>query len=217
MIVPDKLPYNYIAIEGNIGVGKTTLACLISETYSAELVLEEFTENSFLEKFYYDPEQYAFPLEISFLVERFNQLQQRLGKKDMFHPFFVADYLFDKSLVFAQNNLKDDQFRLYYQLFETFYRQIERPDLIVYLHNSIPNLQTNIYNRGRPFELDIQDNYLMDIQHSYMKYFKAQTNKAILIIDVTDMNFVKLDRDFYKLLNLISQPWEKKINFIKPE
>ncbi len=216
MIIPDKIPYNYIAIEGNIGVGKTTLASLIAETYGAELVLEEFTENSFLEKFYYDPEQYAFPLEISFLVERFNQLQQRLGKKDLFHPFFVADYLFDKSLVFAQNNLKDDQYRLYYQLFETFYRQIETPDLIVYLHNSVPNLQTNIYKRGRPFELDIEDTYLMDIQHSYLKYFKSISNRAILLLDVTEMNFVMQDSDYYKLLNLIAQPWEKKLHVIKP-
>src|SRR2546425_267201 len=126
MVLPEKLPYNFIAVEGNIGAGKTALANLLGETYSAAMVLEEFTENTFLEKFYYDPEQYAFPLEISFLVERFNQLQQRLGKKDLFHSLFIADYFFDKSLIFAQNNLKDDQFRLYYQLFQTFGRQLEQ-------------------------------------------------------------------------------------------
>ena len=217
MIVPEKLPYNFIAIEGNIGVGKTTLANLIAETYSAELVLEEFTENSFLENFYYDPEQYAFPLEISFLVERFNQLQQRLAQSDLFHPFFVSDYLFDKSLVFAQNNLREDQFKLYFQLFETFARQIASPDLVIYLHNSIPNLQTNIYKRGRPFEMEIQDIYLQEIQHSYMSYFKNLQDRAILLIDVSEMNFVKQDRDFYKILNLINKPWEKKLNIIKPE
>ncbi len=208
--------YNYIAIEGNIGAGKTSLATMLSRDLNARLILEEFSENSFLPKFYEQPELYAFPLEVSFLVERFNQLQNSLAKSDLFKPLIIADYFFEKSVIFAQNNLQEDQYKLFFQLYQTFSRQIPQPDLLLFLTNHTENLQSNIFNRGREYELGITDEYLNNIQHSYFSYFRMKVQRCpVLIVDVTEADFVS-DTDKYESIKaLFQKPWTESIDFIK--
>lgn len=197
--------YNYIAISGTIGAGKSELASRISSASNGNLILEEFAANSFLEKFYKQPERYAFPLEISFLFERFQQLKTMLSTADMFSNYFVSDYLFDKSLLFAKNNLTTDQFSVFYPLFEAFREQILFPDLLIYLHRPVDVLLKNIKNRGRSFEQEIQFNYLEELQLSYLSYFKTLKEKRILILELNDIDFVKDEKMFLQILDLTKQ------------
>ena len=138
--------YNYIAIEGNIGAGKTCLSTMISEQFNGKLILEQFEDNSFLPKFYKEPEKYAFPLEMSFLAERYQQLKDQLTKQDLFKTFTISDYLFNKSLIFARNNLQADEFALFSTMFTIIDEFLPKPDLLVYLYLEVPNLQRNIRN-----------------------------------------------------------------------
>jgi len=142
----------YLVIEGNIGAGKTTLTKMIAEEYNARVVLEQFADNPFLPKFYDDPQRYSFPLELSFLAERYRQLNNELRAVSLFQPLVVADYFFMKSLIFAQNTLAQDEFNLYRQIFEIIYSSIPKPDLYVYLHLPVPRLIQNIKKRGREYE-----------------------------------------------------------------
>ncbi|RLD31693.1 MAG: 2-amino-4-hydroxy-6-hydroxymethyldihydropteridine diphosphokinase, partial [Bacteroidetes bacterium] len=144
--------YNYIAIEGNIGAGKTSLATMISEQFNGKLILEQFEDNSFLPKFYKEPDKYAFPLEMSFLAERYQQLKDQLTKQDLFRTFTISDYLFIKSLIFAKNNLQADEFALFSTMFTIIDEFLPKPDLLVYLYLDVPGLQRNIKNRGRSYE-----------------------------------------------------------------
>lgn len=152
--------YNYIAIEGNIGSGKTSLTHRIAEEFNARTIFERFEDNSFLPKFYKDPDKYAFPLEMSFLADRYQQLKDELAKGDLFKSFTIADYFIDKSLIFARNNLQSDEFNLYARLFEIINSTLPKPELIVYLYNNIDRVQSNIKKRGRSYEINITDNYL---------------------------------------------------------
>jgi deoxyguanosine kinase len=188
--------YNYIAIEGNIGSGKTSLAGLIAEDFNAKLVLERFEDNSFLPKFYKNPDQYAFPLEMSFLADRYQQLKDELRARELFSSFTVADYFIDKSLIFARQNLKNDEYALYSKLFDIVITSLPGPDLIVFLHNSIDNLIGNIAKRGRDYEKAIEPAYLDKIQKGYFEYFKNKTQKKILIIDTSGLDFVKSRNDY---------------------
>jgi len=149
--------YQFIAIEGNIGAGKTSLAKLIAEKCNAKLILEEFEDNSFLPKFYKDPERFAFPLELSFLAERFQQLKDKLASKDMFKTFTIADYFINKSLIFSRKTLQTDEFKLYNTLFEIINQSLIKPDLLVYLYANVDTLQSNIKKRGRDYEQEIKD------------------------------------------------------------
>ena len=155
------MKYNFITIEGNIGAGKTTLAHLLSKHFQARLVLEEFADNPFLPKFYESPEQYAFPLELFFMAERYKQLKDLLQTKDMFHSVTVSDYLFTKCLLFAKVNLPDEEFRLYQKLFEIINPQIVQPDLLIYLHSPVNKLQENIRKRNRTYEQSIPNDYFL--------------------------------------------------------
>lgn len=206
--------YNYIAIEGTIGAGKTTLAQKLSTDFNSTSILEEFAENTFLEKFYGNPDDYAFPLEVSFLVSRFNQLQNNLSKGSVFQQKFISDYLFDKSLVFAQNNLKSDQYKLFYQLYSVFIKQLPRPELLIYLHNSISNLQENIKRRGRPFELKIEDEYLTNIQELYLAYFKTLETIPVICLDVSKADFVNDNNKYQLIKNLSETKFEAGLHFI---
>lgn len=151
------MSYKFIAIEGNIGVGKTTLANMLAESLGARLVLEEFAENPFLAKFYENPAQYAFSVELFFMAERFKQLKDLLVQQDLFHATTVSDYLFTKCLLFAKVNLPEDEFQLYKRLFEMMQPQILQPDLLIYLHAPVSKLQENIKKRNRLYELNIQN------------------------------------------------------------
>ncbi len=181
--------HRYIAIEGNIGVGKTTLSQLLSKHYNAKLVLEEFAENPFLTKFYENPKQYAFPLELFFLAERFKQQQELIKKNDLFQELIVSDYLFTKCLLFAKVNLPDEEYRLYQKMFDVFSQQLTIPDILIYLHAPVNTLQGNIKKRNRKFEQAIPDDYLFRIQETYTSYIKQHQIKTIYI-DASNADFI---------------------------
>jgi deoxyguanosine kinase len=195
--------YNYIVIEGNIGAGKTTLATMISEEFNARLVLERFAENPFLPRFYEDPARFAFPVELSFLAERYRQLKDEIVEQDLFKSFTVADYYFMKSLIFASSTLERDEFNLYRQIFHIIYSSLPKPDLYVYLHLSPDRLLNNIALRGREYEKTITASYLADIQESYFSFFKQNTENKYLILDINSLDFVKNKNDYRLLADTI--------------
>ena len=191
--------YDYIVIEGNIGAGKTSLSKLISENFNAKLILEQFADNPFLPKFYKNPDRYSFPLELSFLADRYNQLKKDLSHRDLFKSFTVSDYYFMKSLIFSKSTLQDDEYNLYRQIFDIIYNQLPKPDLYVYLHLNTENLMKNIKKRGRDYEQNITEDYLKKIQNGYFDYFKQQEDFRILIIDTNNIDFVN-NKEHYKLI-----------------
>jgi deoxyguanosine kinase len=193
-------PYRFVVIEGNIGAGKTSLATRISEEYQAKLILERFADNPFLPKFYQDQERYAFPVEMSFLADRYNQLKKDLQSGDLFYSFTVADYYFMKSLIFARNTLASDEYQLYHQIFHIIYQSLPRPDLYVYLHQSTEQLLKNIKQRGRSFEDDIRSDYLTKIQQGYFDFFKQQPELPILVVDMDGIDFVNEEDHFEALI-----------------
>lgn len=181
--------YHFIAIEGNIGAGKTTLAHLLSRKYNARLILEEFADNPFLSKFYENPQQYAFPLELFFMAERYKQLTDLIQTRDLFHSVTITDYLFTKCLLFAKVNLQEAEFRLYQKLFDIMNQQLARPDILIYLHAPVNKLQENIKKRNRSYEQSIGDEYLFNIQQTYTNYIK-QTNIKTLFVDASNADFL---------------------------
>jgi 2-amino-4-hydroxy-6-hydroxymethyldihydropteridine diphosphokinase len=197
--------FNYIAIEGNIGAGKTTLASKLAEDCNAKLVLERFADNPFLPKFYKDQSRYAFPLEMSFLADRYQQLSDDLAQFDLFKDFVVADYHIFKSLIFAKVTLQEDEFRLYKTMFDIIHKEMPKPDLYVYLYQNTDRLLRNIKKRGRSYEQEIEASYLEKINQGYLDYIKTQTNLNVLIIDVSELDFVKNQADYLFLLNKIQQ------------
>ena len=200
---------NYIAIEGNIGAGKTTLATKIAEDFNAKTVLERFADNPFLPKFYNDQNRYAFPLEMSFLADRYQQLSDDLSQFDLFKDFVVADYHIFKSLIFAKVTLQEDEFRLYKTLFDIIYKEMQKPDLYVYLYQNTDRLLQNIKKRGRSYEQEIKSEYLEKINHGYLDYIKSQTNLNVLVIDVSDFDFVNKQKDYVKILEAIEEKIKK--------
>lgn len=196
--------FNYIAIEGNIGAGKTTLASKLAEDCNAKLVLERFADNPFLPKFYKDQSRYAFPLEMSFLADRYQQLSDDLAQFDLFKDFVVADYHIFKSLIFAKVTLQEDEFRLYKTMFDIIHKEMPKPDLYVYLYQNTERLLANIKKRGRSYEQEIPANYLEKINQGYLDYIKTQTDLNVLVIDVSELDFVKRQEDYLFLLNEIN-------------
>lgn len=197
------MDYNFIAIEGNIGAGKTTLATRIADEYNAKLILEQFEDNSFLPKFYKEPDKYAFPLEMSFMASRFQQLKDQLGPRDLFRSFTISDYFIIKSLIFARKTLAEDEYILYTRFFNIIYNQLPKPDLLVYLYVETSKLQQNIKLRGRPYEQDIEDAYLDKIQSGYFDFIKQQSDLRILILDTNEIDFVQKEEDYQKLKDII--------------
>jgi len=195
--------YNYIVIEGNIGAGKTTLATMISEEFNARLVLERFAENPFLPRFYEDPARFAFPVELSFLAERYRQLKDEIVEQDLFKSFTVADYYFMKSLIFASSTLERDEFSLYRQIFHIIYSSLPKPDLYVYLHVTPERLLENIALRGREYEKTITTSYLADIQENYFNFFRQNAENKYLILDVNSLDFVRNKSDYRLLVDTI--------------
>lgn len=197
--------FNYIAFEGNIGAGKTTLAHKIAEDFNAKTVLERFADNPFLPKFYKDQNRYAFPLEMSFLADRYQQLSDDLAQFDLFKDFIVADYHIFKSLIFAKITLAEDEYRLYRNLFDIIYKEMQKPDLYVYLYQNTTRLLENIKRRGRAYEQNISAEYLDKINIGYLDYIKSQTDLNVLIIDVSDRDFVKKHEDYIFILDEIKK------------
>ncbi len=205
--------YNYIVIEGNIGAGKTTLASMIARDHNAKLILERFADNPFLPKFYSDPSRYSFPLELSFLADRYRQLKEELVEQDLFRSFTVADYYFMKSLVFSSKTLEADEFSLYRQIFYIIYSSLPKPDLYVYLHVPPERLLKNIATRGREYEKSITADYLTGIQESYFNFFRQNPENRYLVLDVAGIDFVANHEDYLKVTEMIfSEPVEPGIN-----
>ena len=205
--------YQFITIEGNIGVGKTTFSKMLAEELSYCVVLEEFADNPFLPKFYNKPERYAFSLELFFMAERYRQMGD-LRDKDIFSKGIVSDYFFVKSKLFAENNLSDDELLLFNRLSEIALRNLPKPDLIIYLHSNVRRLQKNIRKRGRSYEQNISDNYLSNIQNKYLDFFKKYTEFPVLIVDVSEVDFVKNINIFKQLVSLTTKSYENGIHRI---
>ena len=200
---PEK--FNYIAIEGNIGAGKTSLASKISEDFNGKLVPERFADNPFLPLFYEEQARYAFSLEMSFLADRYQQITDDLSQFNLFSDFVVADYHVFKSLIFAKVTLSEDEYRLYRRLFEIMYKELPRPGLYIYLYQSTPRLLEHIKKRGRSYEQDITADYLESINRGYLDYIKSVKGLNVLVIDVTDRDFVNKQEDYLWLLGEINK------------
>lgn len=201
--------YNFIAIEGNIGAGKTTLAHKIAEDFNAKKILERFADNPFLPKFYKDQARYAFPLEMSFLADRYQQISDDLAQLDLFKDFIIADYHIFKSLIFAKVTVTEDEFRLYRKLFEIIYKEIPKPDLYIYLYQNTERLLQNIKKRGRSYEQEIPSEYLDKINQGYFDFIKTHPELNILVLDVSDRDFVKNQSDYIFILEEIDKALSK--------
>jgi len=197
------LKYKYLVIEGNIGAGKTSLASLLAEDTGSRLVLEAFSDNPFLAKFYEDPERYAFQLELSFLSERYHQIKTELGHPDLFGQSVISDYFLAKSFIFSKYNLKDDEMKLFEKLFSIINLQAPKPDLYVYLHLPVEKLLENIKQRGRSYEKHIRFEYLQEVQDGYFGFFKSQQKMKILVIDSSNIDFVNSESDLQLLKKVI--------------
>ena len=204
--------YHYIAVEGNIGAGKTTLAHILSKHYNARLILEQFADNPFLSKFYENPQQYAFPLELFFMAERYKQLKE-LHTKDLFQQITVADYLFTKCLLFAKVTLPDEEFRLYQKLFEIMHQQVAQPEILIYLHSPVQKLQQNIKKRNRSFEQSIPDDYLFRIQETYTNYIK-QHNVKTIFVDAANADFLGNEKHLNAILDALEKDYGNGQHYI---
>ena len=202
--IPLTEKYNYIAIEGNIGAGKTSLAKLMSDEFNAKVVLERFADNAFLPKFYNDKERFAFPLEMSFLADRYQQLIDDLAQFDLFKNLIVSDYYIFKSLIFAQVTLQKEEYTLYRKIFDIMYREISKPDLYIYLYQNTNRLLDNIKKRGRDYEQNIEASYLQKIHDGYSGFIKTEQHLNTLIIDVSELDFVNNYKDYKQILSIIN-------------
>jgi len=196
--------YNYVAIEGNIGSGKTSLSNLMSDEFNAKIVLERFADNPFLPKFYEDQERFAFPLEMSFLADRYQQLTDDLAQFDLFKNFIVSDYYIFKSLIFAQVTLQKEEYALYRKMFDIMYKEISKPDLYIYLYQNTDRLLENIKKRGRIYEQNIEAIYLQKIHVGYINFIKTEQDLNTLIIDVSELDFVNNHKDYREVLKIIN-------------
>lgn len=208
------MKYNFITIEGNIGAGKTTLAHLLSKRLNARLILEEFADNPFLPKFYENQQQYAFPLELFFMAERYKQLKDLLQTKDMFQHVTVSDYLFTKCLLFAKVNLPDEEFLLYQKLFDIINPQLVQPDLLIYLHAPVVKLKENIRKRNRSYEQAIGSDYLFSLQQTYTQYIK-QHNIKTLYIDASSADFLGNEKHLNAVLEALNNDYEEGQHYLQ--
>ena len=192
-----------VAIEGNIGAGKTTLARKIADEHNAKLVLERFADNPFLPKFYNDQSRYAFPLEMSFLADRYQQFTDDTTQLDLFKNFMVSDYDIYKSLIFAQITLQKEEFKLYRKMFNFMYKEVKKPDIYIFLYQSTERLLENIKKRGRSYEQGIDKEYLEKINRGYFDFLKGFPHRKSLIIDIADLDFVENTTDFELIIDKI--------------
>jgi len=203
------LPYSFIAIEGNIGAGKTTLCHQLAAHTGCSLVLEQFTDNPFLPPFYEQPERYAFPVELFFMTERHKQLLEHFSSPNLFTTFTVADYFFVKNLLFAKNNLSTEEFRLFQQLFTVLNATFPKPDLLLYLHRPVEALLRQIRQRGRDIERNISPAYLQEIQNAYFDYLKTETETPVVVLDLGNADFQRDDVTFHHIVQLLRQQHPK--------
>ncbi len=210
-----KSEIRYIAIEGVIGAGKTSLAKLLHTRLGGQLIKERFEENPFLSRFYEDPERYAFQTQIFFLLTRFKQLQQ-LSQTDLFDHYFITDYIFEKDKIFAHLNLQDDELQLYDMISASIGKNLPRPDLVVYLQSSVDRLMQNIKSRGRAFEYGISRNYISDLNDAYNYFFFRYKGSPLLIVNATEIDFVKNDDHLEDLIAQILKPDHVAVEYYTP-
>lgn len=185
--------FDFIAIEGVIGVGKTSLAKLLTERHNARLMLEEFDDNPFLPKFYKDRERYAFPTQMSFLASRFKQ-QQRMISKDLFHQMTISDYIFEKDRIFARLNLDEDELSLYDSIFNIMTGIAVKPDLVIYLQSDVDRLMRNIEERDREYERRISRSYLEELSDAYNNFFYHYNKSPLMTINTSEIDFVSNEK-----------------------
>jgi len=195
----------YIAVEGVIGVGKTSFAKILSERMSARLVLEKFEENPFLEDFYVDPERFSFQTQLYFLLSRYRQ-QMELKQVDLFHSLLVSDYMFDKDKLFAHLNLDDKELVLYNLIAQLLEKEVPKPDLVIFLQASTDRLMNNIKKRGRAYEKEMSREYIESLNQIYNEYFFRYKASPLLIINTSEIDFVKNEDDLNELLALLRKP-----------
>jgi deoxyguanosine kinase len=203
----------FLVIEGNIGAGKTTLSRMFAKDFNAKLVLEQFADNPFLPKFYSDQDRYSFPLELSFLADRYKQIKKEILNLDLFYSFLIADYYFSKTAIFAQNTLQGDEYHLFRQIFDMVSESIPKPDLYVYLHADVNRLLKNIAVRGRDYEKNINSEYLAKIEKGYFGFLKQKLPFPVLIIDINNIDFVQKPDEYQHLKSaILEQKYESGIN-----
>jgi deoxyguanosine kinase len=206
--------YSFITIEGNIGAGKTTLAHMMAEHFGARLILEEFADNPFLPSFYENPQQYAFPLELFFMAERYKQLKEMLQTQDMFRHVTISDYLFVKSLLFAKINLPGEEYNLYQKLFDIINPQLLQPDLLIFLNAPVAQLQRNIRKRNRSYEQQIADAYLLKVHDMYMQYLRQHPVRT-LVVDTTRIDFLNEPAHFRLLLDALEEDYAPGMHYLR--
>jgi deoxyguanosine kinase len=212
--VKPAFPYQFIAVEGNIGAGKTTFCHRMAERHGCGLVLEQFTDNPFLPYFYESPERYAFPVELFFMTERHKQLLEHFAKPDLFSRFTVADYFFVKTLLFAKNNLSEEEFRLFQRLFSVLNATFPKPDMLLYLHRPVDAIMAQIRKRGRDIEKNISPVYLEEIQNAYLEYLKTETETPVLLLELGAADFQHDDSVFNAIQTLLERPHPPGLNVI---
>ena len=205
----------YIAIEGVIGAGKTSLARMLSERLGARLIVEKFEENPFLPKFYEDPEHYAFQTQIFFLLSRYRQ-QQDLFQADLFHSHVISDYIFEKDKIFAYLTLQDEELKLYESLLGAIEKNVPQPDLVVYLQSSVDRLMGNIKHRGREMERNMSQEYIRELNEAYNYFFFRYKATPLLIVKATEIDFVRNPADFEDLLEQILRPNKAPVEYYNP-
>lgn len=206
----------HIAIEGVIGAGKTTLSSMLGERLNAKVVLEKFEENPFLKDFYHDPDRYAFQTQIFFLLTRYKQ-QQELVQADLFHRFLVTDYIFEKDKIFAYLNLEDEELKLYETLVGSIQHNVAVPDVVVYLQSSVPRLMQNIKFRARPYEVEMAEQYIRDLNEAYNYFFFRFKSSPLLIVNAAEMDFVQNEEQFEDLVRAIFKPNRSAVEYYNPE
>jgi len=205
-------PYKFIAIEGNIGAGKTSLCQMMKRDFQCRLILEQFTDNPFLPFFYKNPERYAFPVELFFMTERHKQLQESLTQQDLFQELIVSDYFFIKTLLFAKNNLSGEEYRLFQRLFHILNANFPKPELLVYLHRPVDDLLKNIRQRGRGFEKQISPEYLSALQTAYFDFFKTVTDFPVLILDIEGIDFWNKENFHVQILDSMKDKYQPGVH-----
>jgi deoxyadenosine/deoxycytidine kinase len=206
----------YIAIEGVIGAGKTSLAQKLSDKLGANLILEQFEDNPFLEKFYDDRKRFAFQTQMFFLINRYKQ-QQQLNQQELFSKYIVSDYIFEKDKIFAYLNLSGEEIKLYEAIFPLLERDIPKPDLVIFLQSSIDRLVINVKSRGRKIEKNLTRNYLTELSESYNNFFFKYNNTPLLIVNTTEIDFVNREDDFEELYMQIFREDRGFIEYFNPE
>jgi len=209
------LKHDFLVIEGNIGSGKTSLASKIARDFHTRLILERFADNPFLPKFYENQPRYAFPLELSFLADRYSQLKNDLTNRELFHQQTVSDYLLSKSLIFASITLTDHELDLYQKLFNIINPNLPKPDLLLYLHKDVSKLRQNIRKRAREYESNIKDEYLEKIERGYWEFFKRQPQMKIVVVDSNHLDFVSSEEDYQKIMALLEKDFNPGLHRIE--